>query len=156
MVFCCRSLTNNPSRTSSSSFRVRKSSKACLIRLVRLIDVVAMVSIASSSIRLSECGFGRGRGDWVLGVVLLLQATEIYVLCKNFMYTGLPPVPGCPCRCRCSYPLPLFLVPAGPLVVPSGLSGLSFMTVLPLLCTELLRGLGLLRSDADGRFGWRW
>ena len=43
---------------------------------------------------MSECGFGRGRGDWGLGVVLL-QATEIYVLCENFVYTGLPPVPGC-------------------------------------------------------------
>ena len=69
------------------------------------------------------------------------------------MYTGLPPVPGCPCSCpcsclcscpcscRCSCPLPLFLVRAGPLMVPSGLSGLSFMTVPPLLCAELLRGL---------------
>jgi len=39
--------------------------------------------------------------------------------------------------------------------VLSGLSGLSFMTVPPLLCAELLRGLGFLRSVIDGRFGWR-
>ena len=37
-------------------------------------------------------GVERGRGDWVLKVILLLQAKEIYVLCENFMYTGLSPV----------------------------------------------------------------
>jgi len=72
--------------------------------------------------------FGRGRGDWVLKVVLLLQAKEIYVLCENFMYTGLPPIPSCSCRCPYGCPLPLFLVSAGSLMVPSGLSELSFMT----------------------------
>jgi len=30
--------------------------------------------------------------NWVLIVGLLLQAKEIYTLCKNFMYTGLSPV----------------------------------------------------------------
>ena len=55
-------------------------------------------------------GFGHGRGNWVLEVVLLLQAKEIYALCENFMYTGLPPVPSCPCPCPCPCPLPLFLV----------------------------------------------
>jgi len=87
----------------------------------------------SVDLGLSRCkeGEGRGRGDWVLKDVLL-QAKEIYALCENFMYTELPPVPSpcsCPCGCPGSCPLPLFLVPAGSLMIPSGLSGLSFMTV---------------------------
>jgi len=40
-------------------------------------------------------------------------------------------------------------------VAQKNLSGLSFMTVPPLLCAELLRGFGSLRSIVDSRFGWR-
>jgi len=83
----------------------------------------AVTGVSLSSIRSRRCDVG-----FLDLRDLRCELKKTTAWSENFMYTGLPPVPSCPCSCPCSCPLPLFLVPAGPLVVPSGLSGLSFMT----------------------------
>jgi len=85
-------------------------------------------------------GFGCRCGDWVLKVVLLLQPKEIYVLCENFMYTGLPPISSCPCSCPCGWP-PAAVALAVALAVAAVVAFAVATAVAPCRCSWFLLAL---------------
>jgi len=129
------------------------------IQLVRITSKIPAL-LLMISVRM---GFGCGCSDWVLRLSYSCKLKKIYILCENFMYTGLPSVP-LPCHfvltpAALVAPVfcPLAMVSAGvfsPAVASTGSSMLdivsssshhpSILSMVPVFCPSSWAPLSLL------------